>query len=151
MDVRRIESNVRDSVQTAGLTVAEYVYSEPRRLRLVVDTDRGVTMDDCIRATHATEEALRIAGYDPEDFTINVESPGADRKLTTEHDFERFRGKEVRVTLTSDLDGRRKVVGILGPVNAERIELTEQKRNVSIERSAVKEVRLYTSFGVRRR
>ncbi|MBI1853788.1 MAG: hypothetical protein HYR85_25915 [Planctomycetes bacterium] len=149
MDVRRIETTIRDSVQTVGLTVAEYVFSEPRRVRLVVDNDTGVSVQDCVRATHAAEEALRVSGYDPEDFTINVESPGLDRKLSTPHDFERFRGKEVRVTFLNDIDGRRRVTGILGPVTAERIELTEQKRNVSIDRTMVREVRLFTSFGLR--
>ena len=149
MDVGRIETSVRDSVGTVGLTVAEYSFSEPRRVRLVIDSDQGITMQDCVRATRAAEEGLRASGFDPNDFTINVESPGVDRKLLTNRDFERFRGKEVKVTLLQDREGRRRIVGTLGPVNEGTLVVTEQGRDVSLERGIVKEVRLHTSFGLK--
>jgi ribosome maturation factor RimP len=143
MDVQQIESSVRDSVETIGLTVSEYAFGQPRRLRVVIDHDSGVTVQDCVRATHAVEDALRASGFDPTDFTINVESPGAERRLTSERDFERFRGKEVRVLLNEDRDGQRRIVGVLGPVTSDTLTVSEPKRDWTLERSGIKDVRLH--------
>jgi ribosome maturation factor RimP len=150
MDVQRIESNVRDSVGTAGLIVAEYTLSEPRRMRLVIDSDRGVTMQDCVRATRAAEEGLRASGYDPDDFTIQVESPGVDRKLLTDRDFERYRGQEVRVTMSGDVQGRTFLTGVLGAASQDEVVVIDPKREWRLARRSIKEIRLNPSFGRKR-
>ncbi len=147
MDRERIETNVRDSVGTVGVTVAEYAFREPRRLHVIIDSERGVTLEDCRRATRAVEEGLRAAGYEPEDFTIQVESPGVDRKLTSDRDFERFRGREVALTLHSNGNGARYMVGHLGPVGPTSLVLLANGREMEIQRESIKEVRLHLSFG----
>jgi ribosome maturation factor RimP len=75
--------------------------------------DVAVTVRDCERASRTIGAAIRSLDLDPGAFDLEVESPGADRPLTREVDFERFRGQQVTVTLREAREGRRNFTGAL--------------------------------------
>jgi ribosome maturation factor RimP len=86
------------------------------RLRVVVDTPQGdgaVSIERCAELSRELATQLEAADAIPGSYRLEVSSPGLDRILAREKDFERARGAEVRVTTRQPLDGRRHFRGRL--------------------------------------
>ncbi len=80
-------------------------------LRVFIDAQAGITIDDCERASHQLSHVLTVenVGYD----RLEVSSPGLDRPLKRLGDFTRFAGQEASVKLRLPVDGRKQFQGVL--------------------------------------
>ena len=105
----RISETLREPLAAMGLDVETVELSQAgkrRMLRVAVDQDGGVTLDDIADATREVSRVLDdpasdVMGSQP--YTLEVTSPGTDRPLTAPRHWRRNRGRLVRVTL---VDGR---------------------------------------------
>ncbi len=84
-----------------------------RVLRVYIDKPEGVTLDDCQNVSHELGEVLDAEDVVPGAYTLEVSSPGVDRKLTKAKDFERFVGQKVKIALKQAVDGSKRVEGVL--------------------------------------
>ena len=84
---------------------------EPQGLTLClfIDKPEGVTLDDCERYHRAVQPELDTVEYD----FLEVSSPGADRPIQTERDFEKNREARVEVKLYAPVDGTKRYEGLL--------------------------------------
>jgi len=74
----------------------------------------SVTVDDCAAVSRSVNEALETHSEAPDDFIVEVSSPGVDRPLVRPRDFDRFAGQNVTVRGTGPLhQGRRRIEGVL--------------------------------------
>ncbi len=95
-----------------------------RVLRIFIDKPGGVTHADCetisekVGAVLDVEDVMTGGAY-----TLEVSSPGVERKLKTLKDFERFLGKRVRVLLREPVDNRRQWEGAIAAVRQDVIQL----------------------------
>ena len=83
-------------------------------VRLVLDRQpEGITLDDCERMSR--QASVLLDAYDPfpGSYTLEVSSPGLDRKLYGASDYERYAGEAVQVRMKPGWTGPRKLVGIL--------------------------------------
>jgi ribosome maturation factor RimP len=133
-------------VSFAGL---ELVHFETRResggtvLRLYIDREGGVTLDDCARVSRQVSAELDADDPIPGRYTLEVSSPGLDRPLSRDRDFERFAGSQVRVVTASPLDGQRHFKGRLNGLLHGAVQLVlEDGREVSIPRDLMTSARL---------
>ena len=78
-------------------------------LRLYIDKPEGITLDDCERYHRAIQPQLESYDYD----FLEISSPGIDRPLKKDRDFERAVGLEVEVHLFRALDGVKTMSGVL--------------------------------------
>lgn len=85
------------------------------RLRLILDrADGGVSLGDCEAVSKEVSALLDVVDFGTGRYTLEVSSPGLDRELLGPRDYERFAGRQVRVTFTDpDAGGKRSVVGRL--------------------------------------
>lgn len=99
-------------------------------LRLFIDKDEGVGIDDCVDMTHAINPVLDKEDPIPQEYMLEVSSPGLNRKLSRPEHFEAYLGAPVKVKLTRPLeDGRRELMGELidcGPGGHFEIKLDEE-------------------------
>lgn len=90
---------VQPSLRHLGLTLVDLVWRPGRTsiLRLVIDSPAGVTLDDCERVSHAVGAVLDA--YDPitSRYELEVSSPGAERPLTSEAEWQAALGRRVNV------------------------------------------------------
>lgn len=87
-------------------------------LRVYIDHERGITLDDCTAVSHQLSGVLDVEDPLPGHYDLEISSPGLDRPLVFPEHFERFVGSLVRIRLVDKLDGRRKLEGRLqGCVN----------------------------------
>jgi len=94
-------------------------------LRLYLDRDGGVSLDDLTRVSRQVGDLLDVHNAVPGAYTLEVSSPGIDRRLRRADHFERYLGQKVRVRTQAPLDGRRVFVGPLTAVDAEGITVVQ--------------------------
>lgn len=144
--LERLGPRLEQIVSFAGM---ELVHVEARResggmiLRLYIDREGGVTLDDCARISRQVSAELDADDPLPGRYTLEVSSPGLDRPLTRERDFERFAGSTVRVVTASPVDGQRHFKGRLDGLRDGSVQLTlEDGRVVTIPRALMTSARL---------
>jgi len=82
-------------------------------VRLYIDKEGGVTIDDCTNVSHQVGDLLDVYDMPPGPYTLEVSSPGLDRPLARDKDFIHFRGSKIRVRLTDKIEGIRNFRGTL--------------------------------------
>jgi len=127
----------------------ELVHLEMKRepggllLRLYIDKEGGVTLDDCARISRQLSVQLDVEDPIEERYTLEVSSPGLDRPLFSDGDFARFSGRKIRLSTHVPLEGRRNYQGRLDGIVDGSVRLTlEDGRQVAIPRDQVAKARL---------
>ncbi len=82
-------------------------------LRIYIDKEGGVGIDDCVNMSHAIDAPLDDADPIDVSYTLEVSSPGAERSLKTDAHFLAYVGEKVMVKLIRPVDGEREFRGIL--------------------------------------
>jgi len=112
-------------------------------LRIYIDKEDGVDLDDCERVSRVLSDLLDQHDPIPQAYFLEVSSPGVERLLQRDADFVRFRGELVNVQLFSPLNGRKKLQGTLGEVDKENLQLILQDQStLDIPRNKIAQVRL---------
>lgn len=94
-------------------------------LRVYIDHEDGVTVDDCARVSDQVSAFLDVENPIRGAYTLEISSPGFDRPLFTREHYERCSGSRVRIQLLRALDGRRRLTGILKEVGADEMVIDE--------------------------
>jgi len=94
-------------------------------LRLYLDRDGGVSLDDLTRVSRQVGDLLDVHNAVPGKYTLEVSSPGINRRLRRPDHFQRYLGQQVRVRTQAPLDGRRVFLGPLTAVDADGITVLQ--------------------------
>ena len=101
-------------------------------LRIYIDKPEGITMDDCEKYHRAIQPQLEAYDYD----FLEVSSPGIDRPLKKDRDFERAMGSEVEIHLFKAVDGVKLLTGVLAGLEDGEIILDTPQGEKRIQRKA---------------
>jgi ribosome maturation factor RimP len=135
MDVREMRSDLIARIEEIATRVAasegiEVVEVElkgagaNRVLRILIDRPEGVTHGDCETVSQQVGTILDVEDVIPGGrYTLEVSSPGVERKLTKPSDFERFAGQKAKVVLREPEEGRKSWEGVLTGLREGRIGL----------------------------
>jgi len=141
----QLQETINALLQEQGI---ELYYSEYKKephgqvLRIFIDTEEGVDIDTCTRATRAIKAHIDECSdlyYDQ----LEVSSPGIDRVLRNDHDLERFRGEQVLLRTTHSVEGRKKIIGILVASSPEQVNIEIDGRILAVDREIISVVRLH--------
>jgi ribosome maturation factor RimP len=160
MQVKEIEELIARLVEPlladTGMTLVdvEYVREKDWYLRIFLDKPGGVEIDDCQLVSERLTEVLDAQEPDPipEKYFLEVSSPGIDRPLKKDKDFEAAYGTKVDVAFHAPWEGLRMLTGILTEHDAEAIMLKkiikgkELKNPVRIERNLIAVIRPHIDF-----
>lgn len=129
------------------LVDVEFKKEGPHRyLRVFIDKEGGITLDDCQKVSEALSDRLDEVDPIEENYFLEVSSPGLDRPLKKDADFERFKGELVEVKLYEPLNGQKVIEGeLVGLVeglihlNVKNVGLIEiPKEKAALTRLAIK-------------
>ena len=111
-------------------------------LRVYIDKDGGVTMDDCVNVTRPLNE--KVDDVLPEGLVdyFEVSSPGPDRLIKKEDDFERFKGSQVHMMLNTKVRDKTEFTGKLIGLENNSIMINVKGQLISIDKEKVLSVRL---------
>ena len=106
-------------------------------LRIYIDRPEGITLDDCEKYHRAVLPMAEDFEYD----FMEVSSPGIDRPLKKDRDFERNIGNTVEVHLFSPMDGQKLLTGILADFSTEKLVIETDGERKEIPRKAASLIR----------
>lgn len=143
----RVSAIARPILDSMRLELVEIEYRRSGReaiLRLFIDKEGGVTLDDCAEVSRDLSAILDVEDFIPCNYNLEVSSPGLDRPLKTQADYDRFAGRLVKIRTYepfADDDGNRRktFLGILEGFadGVVRIKLQEgQTASIPLERIA---------------
>jgi ribosome maturation factor RimP len=117
VDLDQIHAIVERVAASSGLEVVEVELrggGKARMLRIFIDKPGGVTHEDCASVSREVSTIFDVEDAMPGGaYTLEVSSPGLDRKLFRAADFERFQGSRVKVTTKEPVNGNRHFEGRL--------------------------------------
>lgn len=116
-------------IAAEGLELVDVEYKREHAgwiLRLFIDKPGGVGIEDCTRASHAVETALDVEDFIPQEYQLEVSSPGLNRPLTRPGHYQKATGKQVRVKTFGPIGTppRKNFLGTLKTVAPERITVS---------------------------
>ena len=115
-------------------------------LRIYIDKEGGVSIDDCERISRRLDPILDEADPIPESYVFEVGSAGADRELKRPSDFAQFMDSEIEVKLYKPLDGSKSFVGRLAGYEEGTVVLDWRGKELCFAPAQIAQVRLYVSF-----
>ena len=116
-------------------------------LRVYVDKERGITIDDCEVVSRALSDKLDEKDLIEESYILEVSSPGLGRPLKKERDFARSIGKEVEIRLYKPLNHEKEYTGVLKAYDAQGVMIeTEDEEILTIPKEQIALIRLAFTF-----
>jgi ribosome maturation factor RimP len=117
-------------------------------LRLVLDRDGGVTLDDCQAVSEQVSPLLDAEDTIGHRYTLEVSSPGIDRKLYSVEDARKFVGRRVRVQTKGPVEGSRNFSGRLTSVDGEVLQIVDDEagKTYNVSFGELKTARLKTDW-----
>lgn len=115
-----------------------------RLLRVFIDIERGITVDDCATVSNQLTRVFEVENVDYD--RLEVSSPGLDRPLKKLADFDRFAGQEIQLRLSAPVGNQRNFVGVLQGVRDGAIALTTDKGEMLLPFDDVEKARLVPKF-----
>lgn len=112
-------------------------------LRVYLDKEGGVNIDDCEAVSRPLSDALDEADPIEGSYTLEVSSAGIDRVLRHPEHFDTFLGAEVEVRLYRPVEGRKDHVGLLKAYDNGDVTVTLPSGDVTFPKKDVAQVRLY--------
>ena len=112
-------------------------------LRVYIDKEGGVSIDDCEAVSRPLSDKLDEADPIDGSYTFEVSSAGADRALKKPEHFEKMLGRQVEVRLYRAVEGKKALVGELTGYGAGDVTLDGSR---TIPKADVAQVRLYVTF-----
>lgn len=142
--IRRIEGEVEEVVEAFGYELVQLKFGGEgggRTLTALIDASEGVTADACGEMSRRLSMLLDTLDPIPGSYTLVVSSPGLDRPLTRDEDFERFAGE--RAAVRHSKDGRRRTdTGLLRGVEAGEVVIEAGEDVIRIPLSEIEEAHL---------
>lgn len=144
----RIEAEVEKIVEellentALELVAVDYVKERDWYLRIFIDKEGGVDLDDCQDLSRKLEELLDAQDLIKTSYILEVSSPGLNRELKKPRDFQREMGKDIDVSLFAPLDGKKVVTGPLSAYDGETINVGD----MAIPMDKVAKVNLHIDF-----
>jgi ribosome maturation factor RimP len=115
-------------------------------LRIYIDHENGILVDDCSRVSHQISGMLDVEDPIPDNYQLEVSSPGTNRPLFKLAHFVRFIGKTVAVNLFAPVSGRRKITGLIEKVAGETVFLHEAGQTFEVPFAAMSKARLVPDY-----
>lgn len=130
------------------LVDVEYVKEGSMKyLRVYIDKEGGITVDDCEVISREFNDVLDREDYVDEAYVFEVSSPGLGRPLKKDKDFARSLGDEVEVRLFKALNKKKEYTGILKSYDEQTVTITtEDEEDVVFERASIALIRLAFDF-----
>jgi len=143
---QEVERIIRPSLADMGFDVVRVRLMGGDRPTLQVMAERadgsGITVEECAEISRTVSALLDVDDPIKGSYFLEVSSPGIDRPLTREKDFERFAGFDAKIELDRAVDGRRRFRGTLLGVEDGKVALECDGTHVAVEIDAIRGAKL---------
>jgi len=142
----KIASLIGPSLDALGYELVGVEYTAQGKhsiLRVYIDAENGVDVNDCQKASHQISGVLDVEEPLSGQYALEVSSPGLERPLFTAQHYERFTGERAEIRMHTPIDGQRKFVGQLAGVEDTKLSLSlENNESVSLSLADIDKAKL---------
>lgn len=141
----RVYSLIKETVEAEGVSLWDVRFLKEGAswyLRVFIDKEDGVTIDDCTNVSHAIDPIIDEADPIDKAYYLEVCSPGIERELTRPFHYEHFIGEKIKVKLYKAIDGKKEFIGTLKSVT-DKIVLETEENELTLD---FKEISKANSF-----
>lgn len=143
--IEKVESIAAGITDGNGLELVEAEFVKEggaKFLRIYIDKPGGVTIDDCEIVSRALEEVLDKDDFIEDAYTLEVSSPGLDRVLKKDFEYEKYKGRTVLIKLYKPQNGTKEFEGSLIGLKDNKIFIETEEGELAFDRSDVAICRL---------
>jgi ribosome maturation factor RimP len=147
--LERVRELAEPIIKELNLDLVDIEYLPQRGrgiVRIIIDKDNGVTLDDCTKVNREVGYILEIKDLFFHPYQLEVSSPGLERPLKTLGDFEKFLGRKVSLKTSDLLNGKRNFKGTLKQVQNGAVLLEMDGELWEIPFSLVRHAKLVYEF-----
>lgn len=151
--IDRIWSLLEPVARSEGMEILEVEYRRESIgwvLRLFIDREEGVSVDDCARVSRVAGDLLDVSDMIPNPYHLEVSSPGLNRPLRKWEHFQMHLGRIIDLRTATAIRNRRKFKGILKEVDPEKVIMDCDGQLYEIPHSIVERARLCYNESVER-
>lgn len=143
MDLQQL---LETTVTGLGYEVVDYELTAQGTLRVFIDIEQGITVEDCATVSNHLSRVLMVEDVDYKN--LEISSPGLDRPLKKASDFVRFTGSQVKLKTRLPVEGQKNFIGQLTAFdeNTQIITLAFDGKTAQIELSNVDRARIKPEF-----
>ncbi|NIG62115.1 MAG: ribosome maturation factor RimP [Serratia symbiotica] len=124
----------------------EFIRSRQSTLRIYIDSENGINVDDCADVSYQVNAVLDVKEPIAVAYNLEVSSPGLDRPMFTAEHYTHFLGEKVSLVLRMAVQNRRKWQGIIKSVEGEMIMVTLDRKDEVFALSNIQKANLIAHF-----
>ncbi|WKX26219.1 ribosome maturation factor RimP [Tatumella ptyseos] len=124
----------------------EFVRARTSTLRIYIDSENGINVDDCADVSHQVSAVMDVEDPITVAYHLEVSSPGLDRPLFTAAHYERFAGQDVSVVLRIAVQNRRKWQGTIKSIEGEMVTLSVDGKDEVFALSNIQKANIIPRF-----
>ncbi|OWO80880.1 ribosome maturation factor RimP [Photorhabdus luminescens] len=145
---QKLTAMISAPVEALGFELVglEFIRARVSTLRIYIDSENGITVDDCADVSHQVSAVLDVEDPISVLYNLEISSPGLERPLFTAEHYQRFIGEEVSLVLRIAMQNRRKWLGIIKTVNGEMITVTVDGKDEVFALSNIQKANLVPHF-----
>ena len=141
---RKVEKLIESSVESLGYELYDVVYQKEGKdyfLRVFIDQENGISLEDCEKTSNAISDLLDEADYIKEQYYLEVSSAGIERTLRQDKHFEANIGNEVEVKLFKPIQKEKTLIGYLKTFDSNDITIENDTGEVKISRKDIANIK----------
>lgn len=119
-----------------GYELYDVIYEKEAKdfyLRVVIDKESGIDLNDCEKVNNAINDILDEADYIKDQYFLEVSSPGVERLLRKDEHFEKQIGNKISLKLFKAIDKQKEFVGILESYNKDELVIKQEDKEINVE------------------
>ena len=136
----RVEELVTKPIDELGYKVYDVMYVKEGKdnyLRIFIDKESGISLDDCEKVNNAITDMLDEADIIKDQYFLEISSPGVERHIRKNQQLEEHIGKDINVRLFKPIDKQKDLTGTLQKFDSEQVVLLINEQEVSIKRDNI--------------
>ncbi len=141
----KVEELVTKPINDLGYNVYDVTYTKEGKdnyLRIFIDSENGISLDDCEKVNNAITDMLDEANYVKDQYFLEISSPGIERHIRKEKHLKESIGKEINIKLFKAIEKQKEVTGILKSFDEANIIIETETQELSIERKNISLMKL---------
>ena len=136
----KVEQLIEKTINELGYELYDVEYAKEGKdyfLRIFIDKNEGIDLNDCEKVNDAVNPILDAADYIKEQYFLEISSPGIERTLRKDKHLKQNIGEKVEIKLFKPINKQKNIIGILKDYNAEQIEIETSEEVCKIDRKNI--------------
>lgn len=136
----KVEVLVKPIVENLGYNLFDVIYAKEAKdyyLRIFIDSDTGISLEDCENVSNAINDILDEKDYIKDQYFLEVSSAGLERVLRRDEHLEANIGNEIEVKLFKNFENKKVYQGILKSFDNDFLVLEEESNEINLERKNI--------------